>query len=96
MLRIQSNTQAKPSDLPFCIRSHCSELKEKFHNIELSNSPDNDYYEDMVTKASDLDTIDLDKIEKLTKEMEEESLPKEDTVDMIKQLIKKEKMNDKK
>lgn len=72
------------------------ELKEKINNIELSNSPDNDYYEDMVTKSNDLDTIDLDKIEKMTKEMEAESAPKEDTVDIIKQLIEKEKMNDKK
>ena len=73
-----------------------AELKEKFHNIELSNSPDNDYYEDMVTKSNDLDTIDLDKIEKMTKEMEEGSTSKENTVDIIKQLIQKEKNNDKK
>lgn len=73
-------------------------LKEKLGNVELSNSPiSDDYFEDMVTKSDDLDTIDLEKIEKMTQEMESgETPPKEDTVDIIKQLIEKEKMNDKK
>lgn len=75
-----------------------AEIKEKLSNIELSNSPNmDDYYEDMVTKSNDLDNIDLDRIEKMTKEMETQEEPKkEDTVDIIKQLIEKEKLNDKK